>query len=149
MSRYTREFIWWVAGPSLLVAGFLLLLVAGQAKAQDAPSDIVVRPTSASATWTAGAGEGGVTPVSICLFACGDDYLDTANHVDCTAVGTISGPSGEEITGATGDVSNPFGAGDACWRAVAISATGAISEPSPNSLTVLDLPLPPTMLSVP
>lgn len=147
MSEETRETIRFVLGAIALVAAVMFLFVGMPARAQ-APPDVVTRPTAATATWVAGIADEGMAAATVCLFRCGDDYLDPAKHLSCSAVGPVS-HAGGQATGGTGEVSNPFGAGDSCYRAVSVSATGAISEPSANSLTVLDLPLPPTFLVAP
>lgn len=124
---------WRIAFPIVLV---LALLTAGKAWAQTPPPDVVSRPHGQVATWKAAASEDAAYTLTqrICLFVVGTDYLDAASHVAC-------GPT-EQTPGAIaeGTVTIPIGQGDAVYRAVAISATGQISEPSENTLTVPDLP---------
>ena len=98
--------------------------------------DIVVRPTAQTADWKALATEGGMATVQICLVAEGQDYLDPARHLGCVPVTDIAAP-------VVGSVTNPMGAGDQRYIAIALSATGAVSEPSDGTLIVQDLPMPP------
>ena len=117
----------------------LLFSVTG-ASAQE---DVTYRPSATTTAWKAATSDLGTPADSVCLVACADTlvperrYLDSATHVGCT-------PATMLVT--TGEISNPLGSGDMCYRAVSVSASGAISEPSANSAIVQDLPLPPTLV---
>jgi len=119
----------------------MLLFSSTVANAQE---DVTYRPSATTTAWRAAASELGIPASTICLVTCDDAltlvlYTDPLNHVGCSTA--------EASPVATvGEVSNPLGSGDMCYRAVSVSASGAISEPSVNSATVQDLPLPPTLV---
>lgn len=107
--------------------------------------DIIVRPTSAIAPWRAQAASIGVVPSLICLITCetatNNAYLtfNPTTHNPCIAVDALS-------VIVAGSITVPFGEGDNCYRAVAVSATNVVSEPSLNAEIVQDIPLPPEIL---
>ena len=104
--------------------------------AAQVPADIVERPTAAISPTRAQASSS-PNIVSQCLVPCGADHLDAANHFDCQAAGP------DQITDHTVTVVN--GSGNVCVRAVVVNDVGVVSEPSPNSKTVLDVPFAPSL----
>lgn len=122
-----------------LALAFVLALIVSQVAQAQAP-DVVVRPSGLTANWKAQAETTGSAAEEVCVFIDGTDYLDEANHVDCQPV------DGSLI--AAGTTTIPMGSGDQTYRAVSVIRSGTsvvISEPSANTHTVQDLPLPPTV----
>lgn len=129
-----------VSGIATLLTVTLGLLFAAPLTAQAQAPDVVVRPSGLTADWKAQAATSGSVAEEVCVFVDGTDYLDEGNHVDCQPV------DGSLI--AAGTTTIPMGAGNQVYRAVSVIRSGAsvvISEPSENTHTVQDLPLPPTV----
>jgi hypothetical protein len=119
----------------LMVAVGCALVAAQKAWGQD----VVVRPTGLAAAWKAQVADQGLIPSQLCLVEEGADYMNPATHQVCEAVSSLS-----EI--ALGGITTPMGSGDKVYRCVAVSSTGVVSEPSANTLTVQDIPLPPSVI---
>ena len=117
-----------------------VMLSAGMALAQE---DIITRPTASTAPWMAAAAPSGTPAEQLCLFACGADFLDPVNHLVCAPLAMVTPSDGQTVPGSEGEVTSPVGEGDACYRVIALSQSGVVSEPSDNTLTVLDLPMRP------
>ncbi len=114
-----------------------LVLLATPALAQT-PPDVV----SKDGVLTAMTAAEGDTPVFLCWYLDGDDFLDQNMHVDCAAVSGFS-----EITQITVEPSARTGV-PRVYRGVTMDAEFEISDPSPNTDTVplQDLPGPPILL---
>lgn len=128
---------------------FMVLMAWQSAKAQD---DIIIRPSAAMVPWGAEIGpkisEAQTVPVQVCLVTCvhaaesgpSPGYVQPSNRFRCVAV---PAPSFGIVV--TGEVANPYGAGNLCVRGITVASDGAVSLPSSNSITVEDLPPTPIL----